>query len=86
MSSVNIRWYRTIRMKVVTIVIVSCTLVFGGLSAFNIVTEQDQLSADLLKLTQVTSQRLSKHLIGPMWDLDRDLVDSALEHRIVTWN
>jgi sigma-B regulation protein RsbU (phosphoserine phosphatase) len=86
MSSVNIRWYRTIRMKVVTIVIVSCTLVFGGLSAFNIVTEQDQLSADLLKLTQVTSQRLSKHLIGPMWDLDRDLVDSALEAEMLEEN
>jgi sigma-B regulation protein RsbU (phosphoserine phosphatase) len=86
MISVNIRWYRTIRMKVVTIVIVSCTLVFGGLSAFNTVTEQDQLSADLLKLTQVTSQRLSKHLIGPMWDLDRDLVDSALEAEMLEEN
>jgi sigma-B regulation protein RsbU (phosphoserine phosphatase) len=66
-------------MKVVTVVIVSCTLVFGGLSAYNTLGEQDQLSADLQKLTQVTSQRLSKHLIGPMWDLDKDLVDSALE-------
>ena len=86
MRSVNIRWYRTIRMKVVTVVIVSCTLVFGGLSAFNTVTEQDQLSADLLKLTQVTSQRLSKHLIGPMWDLDKDLVDSALEAEMLEEN
>ena len=86
MSSVNIRWYRTIRMKVVTAVIVSCTVVFGGLSAFNTVTEQDQLSADLLKLTQVTSKRLSKHLIGPMWDLDRDLVDSALEAEMLEEN
>ena len=86
MISVNIRWYRTIRMKVVTVVIVSCTLVFGGLSAYNTTSEQDQLSVDLQKLTQVTSQRLSKHLIGPMWDLDKELVDSALEAEMLEEN
>jgi len=75
MAKGNIRWYSTIRMKVVIVVIISCTLVLGGLSAFNTVKEQAQLSADLQKLAEVTSQRLSKHLIGPMWDLDRDLVE-----------
>jgi methyl-accepting chemotaxis protein len=79
MNKVNIRWYNTIRMKVVGVVIISCTLVLGGLSAFNTINEQKQLSADLQKLARVTSQRLSKHLIGPMWDLDKDLVDSTLE-------
>ena len=94
MAKGNIRWFSTIRMKVVIVVIISCTLVLGGLSAFNTINEQKRLSADLQKLAQVTSQRLSKHLIGPMWDLDRDLVDSTLEaemledniHAIVVWD
>ncbi|MCP4979241.1 MAG: HAMP domain-containing protein [Gammaproteobacteria bacterium] len=79
MSKSKIRWHNTIRMKVITVVIISCTLVLGALSAYNTISEQKQLTSDLQKLARVTSQRLSRHLIGPMWDLDKDLVDSALE-------
>ena len=94
MIKVNIRWYRTIRMKVVGVVVVSCILVLGSLSAYNTINEQKQLTADLEKLARVTSQRLSRHLIGPLWDLDKELVDSTLEaemleeniHAIVVWD
>lgn len=73
-------------MKVVAVVIVSCVLVLGSLSVFNTISEQKQLAADLQKLARVTSQRLSKHLIGPMWDLDKDLVDSTLEAEMLEDN
>lgn len=86
MAKGNIRWYSTIRMKVVAVVIISCTLVLGGLSAYNTINEQKQLTSDLQKLARVTSQRLSKHLIGPMWDLDKDLVDSTLEAEMLEDN
>ena len=86
MAKGNIRWYSTIRMKVVAVVIISCTLVLGGLSAYNTINEQKQLTSDLQKLARVTSQRLSKHLIGPMWDLDKDLVDSPLEAEMLEDN
>ena len=86
MAKDTIRWYSTIRMKVVAVVIISCTLVLGGLSAYNTINEQKQLSTDLQKLARVTSQRLSKHLIGPMWDLDKDLVDATLEAEMLEDN
>ena len=86
MAKGNIRWYSTIRIKVVIVVIISCTLVLGGLSAYNTINEQKQLTSDLQKLARVTSQRLSKHLIGPMWDLDRDLVNSTLEAEMLEDN
>lgn len=86
MSKGNIRWYSTIRMKVVLVVMISCTLVLGGLSAYNTVSDQKRLTAELQKLAQVTSQRLSKHLILPMWDLDRELVDSTLEAEMLEEN
>lgn len=89
-----IRWYSTIRMKVVSLVILCCSLVLGSLSAYNIINEQKLMASDLQKLAQVTSQRLSKHLIGPLWDLDKELVNSTLEaemlednvHAIVVWD
>ena len=86
MSTVKISWYKTIRMKVILVVILSCTLVVGGLSAYNIINEQNRLSSDLTELARVTTQRLSKHLIGPMWDLDKELVDSTLEAEMLESN
>ena len=79
MSKGNLRWYGTIRMKIVTVVILCCTLVVGGFSAHNTVNQQKELTNELKNLAQITSRRLSRHLIGPMWDLDNDLVDSTLE-------
>jgi len=86
MSKSIVRWYSTIRVKVVSVIIISCTLVLGSLSAYQVVNEQKQLNADLQKLAGVTSQRLSKHLIGPMWDLDKELVDSTLEAEMLEDN
>ena len=86
MSTVKISWYKTIRMKVILVVILSCTLVVGGLSAYNIINEQNRLSSDLTELARVTTQRLSKHLIGPMWDLDKELLDSTLEAEMLESN
>ncbi len=86
MSTVKIRWYKTIRTKVILVVILSCTLVLGGFSAYNIINEQRRLSSDLTELARVTTQRLSKHLIGPMWDLDKELVDSTLEAEMLESN
>jgi phosphoserine phosphatase RsbU/P len=86
MSKGKISWYGTIRMKVVLVIIISCTLVLGGLSAYNTVNEQARLNAELQQLARVTTQRLSKHLIGPMWDLDKELVDSTLEAEMLEAN
>ena len=58
----------------------------GGLSAYNIFAAQQQLNTDLHKLAQITSERLSKHLIGPVWDLDSDLVNKTLEAEMLEEN
>lgn len=86
MSKGKIPWYGNIRSKIIMVIIISCTIVLGGLSVFNTLNEQKALSNDLFKLAKVTSQRLSKHLIGPMWDLDSDLVDATIEAEMLEDN
>ena len=82
----KISWYSTIRMKIVMVVIIVCSIVLGGLSAYNTFNEQKALSNELSKLAKVTSERLSRHLIGPMWDLDNDLVNTTLEAEMLEDN
>jgi two-component system, sensor histidine kinase and response regulator len=79
MSNNSILWYNTIRMKVVSVVIISCVVILGALSTYNMVSQQSSLENDLNKLSQVTTQRLSQHLIGPMWDLNKELVTEVLK-------
>ena len=79
MNNGNIRWYSTICIKIVTVAILCCSIVLGGFSTYDAINEQKELNNDLHRLARITSQRLSRHLIGPMWDLDNDLVDSTLE-------
>ena len=86
MNDNNIKWYSAIRMKVAIVVIIVCTVVLGGLSAYNTLNEQKALTAELDTLARVTAERLSKHLIGPMWDLDRELVDATLEAEMLEQN
>ena len=82
----KISWYSTIRMKIVMVVIIVCSIVLGGLSVYNTLNEQKALSNELSKLAKVTSERLSRHLIGPMWDLDRDLVNTTVEAEMLEDN
>jgi methyl-accepting chemotaxis protein len=94
MNSKTIHWHNTIRMKVILMVIVSCVIVLGSLSFYNTYNEQSILSDELNKLADVTTQRLSKHLIAPMWDLDKELVEEIIEaemledkiHAIIIWD
>jgi methyl-accepting chemotaxis protein len=86
MARGNIHWYSAIRTKIVTAVILVCTFVLGGLAAYNTLNEQKKLTGDLEKLSQITSKRLSQHLIGPMWDLDNELADFTLEAEMLDDN
>lgn len=86
MSRYKISWYSTIRMKIVIVVIIVCSVVLGGLSAYNTFNEQKVLTNDLAKLASVTSKRLSRHLIGPMWDLDNEQVKLTLEAEMLEEN
>lgn len=83
MSNNAVRWYSAIRMKMILLVVISCIVVLGGLSTYRTIVEHNKLSNDLSVLAKITSQRLSQHLIGPMWDLDKSLVEVILESEML---
>ncbi len=86
MNNKAIRWYSTIRMKMILLVVISCIVVMGGLSTYTTIAERNKLSRDLSALAKITAQRLSKHLTGPMWDLDKSLVGEILESEMLEEN
>jgi nitrate/nitrite-specific signal transduction histidine kinase len=86
MSNKVNRWYSTIRMKMILLIVISCSVVLGGLSTYRTIVERNNLSMDLTMLGKITAQRLSKHLTGPLWDLDKSLVEEILEAEMLEVN
>jgi methyl-accepting chemotaxis protein len=86
MSNKANRWYSTIRMKMILLVVMTCVVVLGGLSTYRTVVERNKLSNDLTLLSKITAQRLSKHLTGPLWDLHKSLVEEILESEMLEEN
>ncbi len=77
-SSKDIKWYNTIRTKVIVTIIITITLILGlaGILAYKYLEKTEQ--ADLQELAEVSATRLSKHLSLPMWSLDREQVSELL--------
>ncbi len=76
--SSNIRWHQTIRSKLIAVLVLTTSLVLGvtGYSAYKYIENLEQTR--LAQLAEVSANRLSKHLVIPMWNLDREQVGELL--------
>ncbi len=77
-KSREIKWYSTIKTKLLVAILVTITMVMGvaGFSAYKYIQKSER--ASLEKLAEVSASRLSRHLILPMWGLDREQVSYLL--------
>ncbi|MBX2870233.1 MAG: HAMP domain-containing protein [Acidiferrobacterales bacterium] len=77
-TSVNIKWYNTIRAKVILTIVITVTLILGlaGVFAYKYIEQREQ--SGLQELADVSATRLSRHLSLPMWSLDREQVSELL--------
>lgn len=80
------RYTGSIRTKVILITIVCTTAVLAAVGIFDsfkvISSEKNKLES----LAQVTANRLSQHLVIPMWDLDKERIADALEAEMLEQN
>ena len=76
--STRIPWHRTIRTKLIAVIILTTSIVLGGAGyyAYKYIEQQEQ--SELAELAEVSATRLSQHLVIPMWNLDREQVAELL--------
>ncbi len=82
-ESQNISFFNSIKAKIVLIIILLNTCILGGFAAYNAFVAQGRMGDDLRNLAQVTATRLSKHLIIPLWDLDKEQVEETLRSEML---
>lgn len=71
-------WYRSLQFKILVTLLVITTLILVGFAAFNVSREQARLEGELERLAKTSVERLSKQLINPLWNLNRDQVVESI--------
>lgn len=80
------RYTGSIRTKVILITLICTTLILAAVGIFDALQVVDQERKRLRDLAGVTAERLAQHLMLPVWDLDKERVDSALEAEMLEKN
>ena len=78
MATTKIAWYRTIRIKLIAVIILVTSTILGmtGYLAYRYIDQREY--AQLSELAEVSAMRLAHHLVIPMWNLDREQVSDLL--------
>lgn len=79
MAERRISWFKRIRTKILTVIIIVTTLVLGAAGYAAYLYEEATRTEELRQLAEVTADRLSQHIEIPMWDVDYDQVGKLLE-------
>jgi len=75
----KVAWYRSVQTKILVTLLVVTTLILGGFAVYNLAQARDRLESELERLAETTVQRLSQHLIGPLWALNREQLSDSIE-------
>ena len=82
-STSHVSWFQSITFKIVCITLALNTLILGGFAAYNTLSTKTQIESDLRNLAEVTAKRLSKHVVIPLWDLDKVQIDEMLRSEML---
>ena len=86
-NRLKIAWHKTVQAKLIFFTMLATTVILAGFASYNIGKTSGSMKEELSRLGQVTAQRLSRHLVSPMWDLDdgqvaESITAEMLEHRV----
>jgi len=75
----KVPWYRSLTTKILVTLLVVTTLILGGFAVYNLAQARDRLETELERLAETTVQRLSQHIIGPLWALNEEQLAESIE-------
>lgn len=86
-KTTKVSWFRSLQTKILITLLLVTTLILAGFAVVNVTQARARLDSELQRLAETTVQRLSQHLIGPLWALnDQQIVESIeatmLERRV----
>jgi len=71
--------FRSLQTKILITLLLVTTLILAGFAVVNVTQARARLESDLQRLAETTVQRLSQHLIGPLWSLNTEQIVESIE-------
>lgn len=75
----RVSWSKSLQTKILITLLVVTTLILAGFAVVNVTQSRARLDAELQRLAETTVQRLSQHMIGPLWALDDQQIVESIE-------
>jgi methyl-accepting chemotaxis protein len=74
----DIKWYATVKVKMISLLIftISAITIIVGILSYNYIKVIE--TSKLTQFANITADRLSKSLVTPMWNIDKELVSELL--------
>lgn len=71
--------FRSLQTKILITLLLVTTLILAGFAVVNVTQARERLENELQRLAETTVQRLSQHLIGPLWSLNTEQIIDSIE-------
>lgn len=72
------KWYNSLKVQMSVLIVLLNTVILGGFGFYNFMQNKARMTNELVRLSEVTANRLSKHLVWPVWSLDKKQTEDAL--------
>lgn len=78
-KATRVSLFRSLQTKILITLLLVTTLILAGFAVVNVTQERARLETELQRLAETTVQRLSQHLIGPLWALNNEQIVESIE-------
>ncbi len=79
----TIGWKDSIRTKIGSILVAVTAIILSGYIIFNYNTNKTKLTDELNNFAEIASIRLSKSMVGPLWEVDGAQVEDAINSEML---
>lgn len=82
-ASGGVGWKNSIQTKISAILILLTTIILFGFVMFNYFAAKSKMDEELKHFSEITSTRLSKYLVEPLWGVDEKQIEDSLNSEMM---
>jgi methyl-accepting chemotaxis protein len=75
---------RGLQFRINFILVLVVTTILAGFGAYDYYKQRQKLSEELEQTGRVTSEKLGKSLVGPVWDMDTEQVGETIRYEMIS--
>ncbi len=72
------KWYHSINVQISILIVIINTIILVGFGSYEFINTKNKLNHELDQFSQLITERLSRHLILPIWGMDKKQTEESV--------